>query len=172
MELVIIHYQCVCKIKQNQRQFQNQKITSKPENHADRFNQQQWQQRHWWTIFCSQFQPASPEIEKRRQKRQNLSPDQKEAQNEKRRRDDREKRQHLSPDQKDAQNKKEKLWKKRSREEESTEATRLESPGPNELMSSVMASRAANMISRGQVDWHFMMARWAVGMRKKTLDPS
>ena len=52
-----------------------------------------------------------------------MSPEQKDAQNEKRLREDREKQHHLSPEQNDAQNKKEKLRMKRRWEEESTEAT-------------------------------------------------
>ena len=136
------HYQCVCEIMHNQRQFQNQKITqtdSTNSNDSDTFvepppgpnfihtNSEIFNIKsdmiddYKATIIdepssVPNIIPASPEIIKRRQKRQNLSPEQKKALNEKRRYKDREKRSA-------ARQEEDKLRKKRCRDEESTEAT-------------------------------------------------
>ena len=131
------HYQCVCEIMHNRRQFQNQKITqtdSTNSNDSDTivepppgpnfihtnseiFNRKSDMIDDYKATIIDEpssvpnIIPASPEILKRRQKRQNLSPEQKKALNEKRRYKDREKREEN------------KLRKKRCRDEESTEAT-------------------------------------------------
>ncbi len=136
------HYQCVCEIMHNRRQFQNQKITqtdSTNSNDSDTivepppgpnfihtnseiFNRKSDMIDDYKATIIDEpssvpnIIPASPEILKRRQKRQNLSPEQKKALNEKRRYKDREKRSA-------ARQEEDKLRKKRCRDEESTEAT-------------------------------------------------
>ena len=136
------HYQCISKIMPNPRQFQNQKITQTDSTNSNDSNiiveqppvpnfihtsneiynrKSNMTDDYKVTIIVEpssvpNFIPASPEIDKRRQKRQNLSPEQKEALNEKRRCKDREKRSA-------AKKEEDKLRKKICRKEESDEAT-------------------------------------------------
>ena len=136
------HYQCISKIMPNPRQFQNQKITQTDSTNSNDSNiiveqppvpnfihtsneiynrKSNMTDDYKVTIIVEpssvpNFIPASPEIDKRRQKRQNLSPEQKEALNEKRRCKDREKRSA-------AKKEEDKLRKKTCRKEESDEAT-------------------------------------------------
>ena len=133
------HYQCVCERMHYPRQFQNQKITQTDSTDSDTivepppvpnfihtkcemFNRKSDMIDDYKATIIDEpssvpnIIPASPEILKRRQKRQNLSPEQKKALNEKRRCKDREKRSA-------ARQEEDKLRKKRCRDEESTEAT-------------------------------------------------